>query len=151
MLQDWAHFSPRWPSKDRIRPRARSCGQFCAGNPGGLNFFMKNPSYHSSVSLTFAETPSRFLLFTSRSPRRRTVGNRAPASSYCPDYSMTGALLRMRPNSGSNKSFPSTNFTIGPLTRSIHGDSGHDGQSNAFPVIQGSLTQSNWSRSIRRT
>jgi hypothetical protein len=119
--------------------------------PWRFEFFIKNPSNYSSVSLTLAETLPHFLLFTSRSPRRRTAGNRAPTSSYRPDHSMTGALLRLRPNSSPKKRFPSTNFTIEPLSRSVHGDNGHDGQSNAFPVIQGSLTQSNWLRSIRRT
>jgi hypothetical protein len=119
--------------------------------PWRFEFFIKNPSHYFSVLLTLAETPPRFLLFTFCSPRRRTTGNRAPASLYRPDHSMIGALLRLRPNSSPNKSFPSSNFTIGPVTRSVHGDRGHDEQSNAFPAIQGILTQSNWSRSIRRT
>ena len=103
--------------------------------PWRFEISIKNPSHCSSVSLTLAETPSRFHLFTTCGPRRRTAENRAPASSYRPDHSMTGALLRLRPNSSPNKSFPSTNFTNGALTRSVHGDSGHDGQSDTFPAI----------------
>ena len=103
--------------------------------PWRFEFFIKNPSHYSSVSLTLAETPPRFHLFTSYSTRRRTSGNRALASSYRPDHSMTGALLRLRPNSSPNKSFPSINFTNGALARSVHGDRVINGQSNAFPAI----------------
>jgi hypothetical protein len=94
------------------------------------------PRHHcSSVSLTLAKTPPRFYLFTTRGPRRRTAENRAPVSSYRLDHSMTGALLWLRPNSSPNKSFPSNNFTNGALTRSVHGDSGHNGQHDVVPTI----------------
>jgi hypothetical protein len=74
-------------------------------------------------------------LDTTRGPRRRTAENRAPVSSYRPDHLMTGALLWLRPNSSPNKSFPSNNFTNGALTRSVHGDSGHNGQHDVVPAI----------------
>ena len=119
--------------------------------PWRFKISIKSPSHYSSVSLTLAEIPPRFHLFTFRSPRWRMAGNRTPTSLYRPDHSMTGVLLWQRPNSSPNESFPSTNFINGALARSVHGDSGHDGQSNTFPVIQGTLAQSNWLRSIRRT
>jgi hypothetical protein len=143
-------FQPAMAQQRQNSPALTPAWSVLRREPWRFEFFIKNPSHYSCVSLTLVETPPHFLLFTSRSPRQRTAGNRAPTSSYRPDHSMTGALLRLRPNSSPNKRFPSTNFTIGPLTRSVHGDRGHDGQSNVFPVIQGSLTQSNWSRSIRR-
>ena len=76
------------------------------------------------------------LLFLHR-PKSTTANSagRAPVSLYRPIYSMIGVLLWQRPNSSPNESFPSTNFTNGALTRSVHGDSGHHGQSNAFPMI----------------
>jgi hypothetical protein len=103
--------------------------------PWRFEISIKNPSHCSSVSLTLAKTPPRFHLFTTRGPRRCTVEKRAPASSYRPDHSMTSALLRLRPNSSSNKCFPSINFTSGALTRSVHGDSGHNGQHDVFLAI----------------
>jgi hypothetical protein len=103
--------------------------------PWRFEISIKNPSHCSSVSLTLAKTPPRFHLFTTRGPRHRTAENRAPTSSYRLDHSMTGALLRLRPNSSSNKCFPSINFTSGALTRSVHGDSGHNGQHDMFPAI----------------
>jgi hypothetical protein len=115
-------------------PRAPARSVLCR-EPWWFEISIKNPSHCSSVSLTLAKTPPRFHLFTSRSPRRRTAGKRAPTSSYRPDHSMTDALLRLRPNSSPNKSFPSTNFTNRALTRSIHGGNGHHGQSNTFPAI----------------
>jgi hypothetical protein len=48
---------------------------------------------------------------------------------------MIGALFRLEPNSSLNKSFPSTNFTNGALTCSVHDDRVINGQSNAFPAI----------------
>jgi hypothetical protein len=48
----------------------------------------------------------------------------APTSLHWPIYSMTSALLWQRPNSRPNEGFPSTNFTNGALTRTVHGDSG---------------------------
>jgi hypothetical protein len=134
MLQDWAQFSPRRPSKDRTRPRAPA-RSVLRREPWRFEISIKSPSHYSSVSLTLAETPPRFHLFTSCSTRRRTSGNRALASSYRPDHSMTGALLRLRLNSSPNKSFPSNNFTNGALTRSVHGGSGHNGQHDVFPAI----------------
>jgi hypothetical protein len=93
---------------------------------------------HKNIMTTdrpLAKTPSRFYSFTVRSPRRRTARGRAPVSLYRLIYSMTNVLLWQRLNSSPNESFPSTNFTNGALTRSVHGDSGHHGQSNAFPAI----------------
>jgi hypothetical protein len=48
---------------------------------------------------------------------------------------MTGALLRLKPNSSLNNSFPSINFTNGAQTRSAHGDRVINEQSNAFSEI----------------
>jgi hypothetical protein len=137
MLQDWAETDPTGPTQNRKRGRAHALS-YLHREPWRFEILIKNPFYCSSVSLTLAETPPRFLLFTSRSPRQRTTGNRAPASLHRPIHATTNALLRLRPNSSPNKSFPSTNFTIGPLTRSVHGDNGHHGQSNAFPRSKGS-------------
>jgi hypothetical protein len=120
------------PARVPARAPARSV---LRKEPWRFEISIKNPSHCSSVSLTLAKTPSRFHLFTTCGPRRRTAENRAPASSYWPDHSMTGALLRLRPNSSSNKCFPSINFTSGALNRSVHGDSGHNGQHDIFPVI----------------
>jgi hypothetical protein len=97
------------------------------------------------------KTPPEFYFFTARSPRRRTALGRAPVSLYQPVYSMTDVLLWQRPNSSPNEGFPSTNFTNGALTRTVHGDSGHYRQSSAFPLIYGVLVQLAGSGSIRRT
>jgi hypothetical protein len=140
------------PACRREEPaRARARGVAFAQRTLTIWNSLKNPSHYSSVSLTFAETPSSFPLFTIPSPRRRTAGNRAPVSLYRPVYSMTGALLWQRPNSSPDKGFPSTNFTNGALTHTIHGDSGHYRQSSAFPLIYGVLVQLAGSGNIRRT
>jgi hypothetical protein len=76
---------------------------------------------------------------------------RAPANLRRPIYSMTGALIRQKPNSRPKDRFPSLNFTKGDLTGSVHGDSGHRRYSHAFPVILGTLAQLGWSGSIRGT
>jgi hypothetical protein len=144
-------FQPATTQQRQNSPARTPARSILRREPWRFEFFIKNPSHYSFVSLTLVETPPRFLLFTSRSPRRRTAGNRAPTSSYWPDHSMVGALLRLGPYSSPNKCFPSTNFTSGALTHFVYGDSRHNGQHNAFPAIQGGLTQSNWSRSIRRT
>jgi hypothetical protein len=102
--------------------------------PWRFEISIKSSFHCSSVSLTFANTPLHFYSFTYQGPRRRTTENRAPASLHWPGHAMTGALLRLIPNSSPNKCFPSINFTSEALTRSVHGDHAINGQSNAFPV-----------------
>jgi hypothetical protein len=143
--QNW----PNRPNRNRIRGHAHAGG--FTQRPPMIWITSKGSRCYFYVSLTLAKTPPHSDFFTTRSPWRRTAGNRTPTSLYRPDHATTGALLWQRPNSIPNESFPSTKFINGALTRSVRGDSGHDGQSNVFPVIQGSLAQSNWSRSIRRT
>jgi hypothetical protein len=120
------------PARAPARAPARSV--LCR-EPWRFEISIKNHFHCSSVSLTLAKTPPRFYLFITRGPRRRPAENRAPTSSYRLDHSMTGALLWLRPNSSPNKSFPSINFTNGALTRSVHGDSGHNGQHDVVPAI----------------
>jgi hypothetical protein len=128
-------FQPETAQRRQNSPARAPARSVLRREPWRFEFFIKNPSHYSSVSLTLAETPPHFHLITSRSPRRRTAENRAPVSTYRSDHSMTGALLRLRPNSSPNKCFPSINFINGALTRSVHGDSGHNGQHNVFPTI----------------
>jgi hypothetical protein len=105
--------------------------------------------HYLTRSLTLAKRSLHFYFFTVWSPRRRTALGRAPASLYRLDYLRTGALLWPKPNSSPNHRFPSTNFTNGDLTYSVHGDSGHRGHSNVFPTILGTLAQLDGSESIR--
>jgi hypothetical protein len=95
------------------------------------------------------KTSLHFYSFTDRSPRPRTAQGRAPMSLYRLEYLRTGILLWQRPNSIPNHCFPSTNFTNGDLTCSVHGDSGHRGHSIVFPAILGTLAQLGESESIR--
>jgi hypothetical protein len=87
------------------------------------------------VSLTFTPRPFPFFFFTTPGPRRWTATSRAPASSYRPDNSTTGTLVRLTPNSTSNDHYPSTNFKVLAPNISAHGDSAINGQTEAFPVI----------------
>jgi hypothetical protein len=114
---------------------ARARGAVLHRSPPGFEYLKKNPAHYLIESLTFAKRSLHFYLFTVRSPRRRTAQGRALVSLHLLIYSMTDVLLWQRPNSSPNESFPSTNFTNGALTRSVHGDSGHDEHSHAFPVI----------------
>jgi hypothetical protein len=115
--------------------RARAREAILHRNPSGFEYLNKNPMDYLTGSLTFAKKPLLFYLFTTRSPRRRTAHGRAPASAYQPNHSMTGVLLRLRPNSNPNKCFPSTNFTIGPLSHSARGDRMINRHSNVFLAI----------------
>jgi hypothetical protein len=124
------------PAYRREKPtRARARKAVLHRSPQGFEYLKKNLAHYLTESLTFVNKPLDFYLFTACSPRRRTALGRAPVSLHRPIHAMIGALLRRRPNSSPNKCFPSTNFTFGARKRSIHGDSGHDGHSNAFPVI----------------
>jgi hypothetical protein len=115
----------------------RACGRGAVlhQSPQGFEYLRKSPAYYLTRSLTFANKSLHFYLFTVRSPRRQIARGRAPTSLHRPIHAMTGAILWCRPNSSPNKRFPSTNFTNEVRKRSVHGDSGHDGHSNAFPVI----------------
>jgi hypothetical protein len=118
------------------------------GGPRRFEYLRKSPTHYLTGSLTFAKRPLHFYLFTACSPRRRTALGRAPASLHRPIYSMTGTLLWQRPNSRPNEGFPSTNFTNGALTRTVHGDSEYYRQSSTFSLIYGVLVQLAGSGSI---
>jgi hypothetical protein len=124
------------PAYRREKPtRARARRAVLHRSPHGFEYLKKHPTHYLTESLTFANKPLHFYLFTACSPRRRMALGRAPMSLHRPIHVTIGALLQRRPNSSPNKCFPSTNFTIGARKRSVHGDSGHGGHSNAFLVI----------------
>jgi hypothetical protein len=138
MLQDWAETGLgrpiHWRKCARAHPRAPALSVL-QRHPYRFKSQSDSPWHYSYVSLTFARTPPRFYSFTDRSPRQRTAQGQAPVSLHQPIHATTGALLRRRPNSSPNKRFPSTNFTNGALTHSVHGDRVINGQSNVFPAI----------------
>jgi hypothetical protein len=115
--------------------RTRACEAALHRSPPGFKYLKKNPAHYLTESLTFAKRSLHFYLFTVRSPWRRTAQGQAPVKLYLPINSMTDVLLWQRPNSSPNESFPSTNFTNGALTCTVHGDRMIDGHPTAFPAI----------------
>jgi hypothetical protein len=78
---------------------------------------------HSSyVSLTFADSPFPFLFLHTLRPSTVDGGAAAPASLYRPENTMTGALVRLTPNSAPNNHNPSINCGVLTINRSVHGD-----------------------------
>jgi hypothetical protein len=90
--------------------------------PWSFEKLVKSPAHYLLVSLTFTPRPLPFLfLHTSRPP---TVDGRAaaPASLYRPENAMTGAPVRLTPNSAPNNHNPSINSGVLTLNCSVHGD-----------------------------
>jgi hypothetical protein len=81
---------------------------------------MRSPAHYSTVSLTFASRSLPFLFL-----HKLTVdgGAAAPASLYRPENAMTGAPVRLTPNSTLNDHNPSINCKALAPNLSVHGDS----------------------------
>jgi hypothetical protein len=52
---------------------ARARGAVLHRSPQGFEYLRKNHAHYLTGSLTFANKPLHFYLFTTRNPRRRTV------------------------------------------------------------------------------
>jgi hypothetical protein len=124
-------------------PEPTQVGPSTGGNVPALSVLQKHPyrfknqssrpRHYLTGSLTFANKPLHFYLFTARSPRRRTVGNRAPVSLYRPDPATTGAPVWQTPNWTPLNHFPSLNFTNEALHQLVHGDSVNNRMSEHVP------------------
>jgi hypothetical protein len=122
------------PAYRREEPtRARARGAVLHRSPQGFEYLRKNPAHYLTRSLTFANKPLHFYLFTARSPRRRTVGNQAPVSLYRPDPATTGAPMRQTPNWTPLNHFPSLKFTNEALHQLVHRDSVNNQMSERVP------------------
>jgi hypothetical protein len=125
-----AQFSP-WTCK---HARARACcGQFAQRTLGIWE------TYKESVTLflwalTNANRPSPFLFLHKVKSTTVDGGGGTLASLYRPDNSTIGALVWLTPNLTPNNHFPSINYRVLTLNRSIDGDDTNRGQSVVFPV-----------------
>jgi hypothetical protein len=131
VLLFWAESGPSQPSNRRRCARAVVLHK----RPRRFEIFIKNPFHCSSVSLTFAKTPLRFHLFTTRGPWRRAAEGHAPTILYQPKHSTTSVPVRLTPNSTPTNHFPSINFRVQTINRSVHCDNGYNGQHDVFPAI----------------
>jgi hypothetical protein len=113
--------------------RARARGAVLHRSPQGFEYLRKNLAHYLTGSLTFANKPSHFYLFTARSPRRRTALGRPPVSLYRPDPAMTGAPVRQTPNWTPLNHFPSLNFINGAPNHPVHGDNEDHRMSKCVP------------------
>jgi hypothetical protein len=110
------------PAYRRGEP-TRARGAVLHRSTQGFEYLRKNHAHYLTGSLTFANKPLHFYLFTARSPRRRTALGRAPVSLYRLDPATTGAPVRQTPNWTPLNHFPSLNFTNEALHQLVHGDS----------------------------
>jgi hypothetical protein len=127
--------SAQLEQETETRPRVRArVGKFAQKT---LSFCTtrKSPRHYLMQSLTHYRNLPEFYFFAGRGPRRRTARGRTPVSLRQPVYAKTGSQLWFKSNYHPNQCFPLTNLTNGALTCSVHGDSGQDRWSNAFPVI----------------
>jgi hypothetical protein len=133
------------PAYRRGEPmRARTRGAVLHRSPQGFEYLRKNAAHYLTGSLTFANKPLHFYLFTARSPRRRTVRNRAPVSLYRPDPATTSAPVRQTPNWTPLNHFPSLNFTNEALHQLVHGDSVNKRMSERVPGDLGPPSLIGW-------
>jgi hypothetical protein len=94
-------------------------------DPGDLKKPIKSPVHYLLVSLTFTPRPLPFCFFAVLSPRWWTATSVSPTSLYRPENAMTGALVRLTPNSTYSDHNPSINCKIPAHNRSVHGGDGN--------------------------
>jgi hypothetical protein len=127
------------PGKMRTSPRPRR--QFYTEISTVLNNSNQVLCTIAMSRWQFLKRSMDFYSFTPPDPRRRRA---RPSSSELldrPNGARVGASERSTPNSSSEECFPSTNFWIGALQFSAHGDREPRGHSLAFMTTQGGLAQ----------